>query len=606
MILAQVVALVLLGFAPVALVIGIFPGAGHDVLPQLAGQARDRGLHQGALLAGDRDRRRGVGRAGGATDSLGFLFAFGLQTIFFWAIFLYRKQITAPAGRRDHRALPRRAAAAETVVQRRAPTPRPSRSARSPASRGAASDARGTQESALAGTSRHDARTEPAAPTPAKPNGPPRAGGRARATRHASASTAAAGRRGRRPGNGPAARDPSTASPSTRARLVRDATARPPGTPTGARPSGRRPSRPRRGRRAPCGSRPGATRRPTPRARTRSHAPRPRAARAAAPDAERPGERRRDRPLAHSLNRPLARRRPAAPVRDRRRDDHRRRRRALALIGRARPARPCAPTAAARPLAAGLRSTPARRTVRRRTRRRTPQRGGPPATSGAASPRTTAAAKRAARRFLSGYLPYTYGRRRAGAIRGRQARLRAAARRAAAARSAARTRRQPRVVLLQIDGAGRHARDGDRAGRTTARAATRVSARARARAARAGWSATSGADADAAPVLAAAAALPARAQPRRARAARRAWRSLGVVVFVMVMGVLGAVFGLQPAVSGRRSALAARARGDPARLPAPLHGAGAALRDRPVDPRRDRRRSRPTTAAPPRRACARA
>ena len=63
-ILAQVVALVLLGFAPVALVIGIFPGAGHDVLPQLADQARHRGLHQGAVLARDRDRRRRLGRAG--------------------------------------------------------------------------------------------------------------------------------------------------------------------------------------------------------------------------------------------------------------------------------------------------------------------------------------------------------------------------------------------------------------------------------------------------------------------------------------------------------------------------------------------------------------
>ena len=30
-----------------------------------------------------------------STTSLGFLFAFGLQAIFFWAIFLYRKQITA-------------------------------------------------------------------------------------------------------------------------------------------------------------------------------------------------------------------------------------------------------------------------------------------------------------------------------------------------------------------------------------------------------------------------------------------------------------------------------------------------------------------------------
>ena len=94
-ILAQVVALVLLGFAPVALVIGIFPGAGHQFfrgwLIKLATAVFIKALYSlviaivvavsAALTA--------------ATGSLGFLFAFGLQTIFFWAIFIYRKQITA-------------------------------------------------------------------------------------------------------------------------------------------------------------------------------------------------------------------------------------------------------------------------------------------------------------------------------------------------------------------------------------------------------------------------------------------------------------------------------------------------------------------------------
>jgi hypothetical protein len=94
-ILAQVVALVLLGFAPVALVIGIFPGAGHDFfrgwLTKLATAIFIKALYSlviaivvavsAALTA--------------STDSLGFLFAFGLQTLFFWAIFLYRKQITS-------------------------------------------------------------------------------------------------------------------------------------------------------------------------------------------------------------------------------------------------------------------------------------------------------------------------------------------------------------------------------------------------------------------------------------------------------------------------------------------------------------------------------
>ena len=94
-ILAQVVALVLLGFAPVALVIGIFPGAGHAFfrgwLAKLATAIFIKALYSlviaivvavSAALAA-------------STDSLGFLFAFGLQTIFFWAIFIYRKQITA-------------------------------------------------------------------------------------------------------------------------------------------------------------------------------------------------------------------------------------------------------------------------------------------------------------------------------------------------------------------------------------------------------------------------------------------------------------------------------------------------------------------------------
>src|SRR5215204_1792784 len=94
-ILAQVVALVLLGFAPVALIIGIFPGAGHAFfrawLTKLATAIFIKALYSlviaivvavsAALTA--------------STGSLGFLFAFALQTIFFWAIFLYRKQITS-------------------------------------------------------------------------------------------------------------------------------------------------------------------------------------------------------------------------------------------------------------------------------------------------------------------------------------------------------------------------------------------------------------------------------------------------------------------------------------------------------------------------------
>jgi hypothetical protein len=117
-ILAQVVALVLLGFAPVALIVGIFPGAGHQFfrswLSKLATAVFIKALYSlviaivvavSAALAA-------------STDSLGFLFAFGLQTLFFWAIFLYRKQITgrlvsATTGAADGPQMPR-----TTVVQR--------------------------------------------------------------------------------------------------------------------------------------------------------------------------------------------------------------------------------------------------------------------------------------------------------------------------------------------------------------------------------------------------------------------------------------------------------------------------------------------------------
>jgi hypothetical protein len=65
------------------------------------------------------------------------------------------------------------------------------------------------------------------------------------------------------------------------------------------------------------------------------------------------------------------------------------------------------------------------------------------------------AIKHTARVFLAGYLPFSYGRRSARRIRAASARLRA---RLAAQRPrvpARERRRRPRVVLLQLDGAGR-------------------------------------------------------------------------------------------------------------------------------------------------------
>src|SRR5215204_2972859 len=156
-ILAQVVALVLLGFAPVALVIGIFPGAGHDVfrgwLTKLATAIFIKALYSliialvvavsAALTA--------------ATDSLGFLFAFGLQTLFFWALFVYRKQITArlvtaTTGGEHHEGTPR-----ASVVQRGATAAVAPVTALVGLSRRGSPSAGTPQESALAGGD--DART---------------------------------------------------------------------------------------------------------------------------------------------------------------------------------------------------------------------------------------------------------------------------------------------------------------------------------------------------------------------------------------------------------------------------------------------------------------
>lgn len=95
--LAQVLALVLLAFAPVALIVGIFPGRGHEffktwgakLLTAIAIKAI-YSLVLAVVLA--------VGLALSATadaGEMGFLFAFGLQALFFWAIFIYRKQLVA-------------------------------------------------------------------------------------------------------------------------------------------------------------------------------------------------------------------------------------------------------------------------------------------------------------------------------------------------------------------------------------------------------------------------------------------------------------------------------------------------------------------------------
>ena len=169
-ILAQVVALVLLGFAPVALVIGFFPGAGHDLfrgwLAKLATAIFIKALYSlvialvvavsAALTA--------------ATSSLGFLFAFGLQTLFFWALFVYRKQITArlvaaTTGAAHHDGLPR-----TSVVKRGAAAASAPVTALVGVSRRDARSHGAQQESALSGS--EDARSRAGENTHSSPQRP--------------------------------------------------------------------------------------------------------------------------------------------------------------------------------------------------------------------------------------------------------------------------------------------------------------------------------------------------------------------------------------------------------------------------------------------------
>jgi TrbL/VirB6 plasmid conjugal transfer protein len=94
-VLAQILVLFFLAFAPLALVAGVFPGRGHDLfrgwLSRLVGALLRKALYSlvlavvlavsTALLA--------------ATASLGWLLTFGLQAAFYWTVFLYRNDILA-------------------------------------------------------------------------------------------------------------------------------------------------------------------------------------------------------------------------------------------------------------------------------------------------------------------------------------------------------------------------------------------------------------------------------------------------------------------------------------------------------------------------------
>jgi len=92
-ILAQVLLLLLLAFSPVALIAAVIPGRGHDFfkgwLEKLAGYLLRKAAYSlilAVLLAV-------TGALSSATDQLGWLMSFGLQSLFFWAVFLQRKTL---------------------------------------------------------------------------------------------------------------------------------------------------------------------------------------------------------------------------------------------------------------------------------------------------------------------------------------------------------------------------------------------------------------------------------------------------------------------------------------------------------------------------------
>jgi hypothetical protein len=93
-ILAQILLLVCLAFAPVALVAAAIPGRGHAFfrgwLEKLVGFLLRKAAYSlvlAVLLAVN-------GALAAATSSLGWLMSFGLQALFFWAVFLQRRKLT--------------------------------------------------------------------------------------------------------------------------------------------------------------------------------------------------------------------------------------------------------------------------------------------------------------------------------------------------------------------------------------------------------------------------------------------------------------------------------------------------------------------------------
>jgi hypothetical protein len=93
-ILAQLLLLLLLSFAPVALLIGIFPGRGHDFfrawLGKLAGYLARKVIYSLILAV-----TLAVSQAlADASSNVGWLLAFVLQATFLWMVFIQRERLT--------------------------------------------------------------------------------------------------------------------------------------------------------------------------------------------------------------------------------------------------------------------------------------------------------------------------------------------------------------------------------------------------------------------------------------------------------------------------------------------------------------------------------
>ena len=162
-ILAQILLLLLLAFAPVALLIGIFPGRGHDFfrawLAKLAGYLARKVIYSLILAV-----MLAVCQAlADATSNLGWLLAFALQAAFLWTVFIQRDRLTKDllAGDRRHPG----AAGDGAAACRPSTTP--------PASRRWHGDPNGRQRRTTAGAAARASSSPPPTPdsTPARHRG---------------------------------------------------------------------------------------------------------------------------------------------------------------------------------------------------------------------------------------------------------------------------------------------------------------------------------------------------------------------------------------------------------------------------------------------------